>query len=525
MMKLAILASLLGLAFAKSVPSCVVSDWSEWSACKGRCPAVKGQSWDAGQGEYFDEGRVMMRLMMEEKAKQWAKTEACIADGSCPDIAGFNPARQATDCVNGDADGYPCRNINLSSFTDFVGLGSSSGARGNDIWGWHDGEEEDYAIVGMTTGSSFVRITDPENVEVLGFLPSQTASSTWRDMKVVNDHAFIVSEASGHGMQVFDLTRLRGLSADSTRRFSNDAFYPGVGNSHNIASNPATNTVFIIGATRTGSGITTCSGGIHMIDVSDPKNPRFDGCFSSDGYSHDIECVIYTGPDSRYSGNEICFGYNENTLTVVDISDRSNPVQLSRTSYSGYQYTHQGWLTTDQKWLLLDDELDENYSSDKRTRTYIWNVQDLTVPKMNEIFYSTETAIDHNMYIYNRPNGDWVFQSNYEAGLRLLHFDLTRAENQLTEYAYFDVYPSSTTATFEGTWSNYPFDLTNGAVAMTSINYGFFMVTPDWAAIDLEVAAKKVYGERQSFRSILSFQEGAMCPKLNQIQSCEDFEC
>ena len=80
----------------------------------------------------------------------------------------------------------------------------NSGARGNDIWGWHDGDQ-DYAIVGLTTGSSFVRITDPENPEVLGFLPTHTSSSTWRDMKVINDHAFIVSEALGHGMQVSDL--------------------------------------------------------------------------------------------------------------------------------------------------------------------------------------------------------------------------------------------------------------------------------------------------------------------------------
>ena len=66
-------------------------------------------------------------------------------------------------------------------------------------------------------------------------------------------------------------------------------------------------------------------------------------------------------------------------------------------------------------------------------------------------------------YIYNRPNGDWVFQSNYEAGLRLLHLDL--ADGSLTEYGYFDVFPSNTTATFAGTWSNYPYDLRDGMYA------------------------------------------------------------
>jgi choice-of-anchor B domain-containing protein len=520
-MKLLILTALLGLAFAKHVPQCTVSDWSDWSKCKTTC-TEGGESWDAGPGSLFDEGRVMMKLMMEMKEAEWAKTRACIADGSCPELSGFVPSSQAEACVEGTAGGYPCRNIALSSFTNFAGLGTTAGASGNDIWGWHDGNE-DYAIMGCTTGTSFIRITDPENVEVLGFLPTETSSSTWRDMKVVNDHAFIVSEAAGHGMQIFDLTRLRGLSADSSRRFTRDAHYSGVGNSHNIASNPETNTVFIIGATRTGNGITTCSGGIHMIDVSDPKNPVFDGCYATDGYSHDIECVIYRGPDSRYTGNEICWGYNENTLTLVDITDRANPVQLSRTSYTGYRYTHQGWLSTDQRWALLDDELDESYGSDKRTRTYIWDCASLTNPVMTQIFISSETSIDHNMYIYARDNGDWVFQSNYEAGLRLLHFDSDLGN--LEEYGYFDVYPSRTTANFEGTWSNYPFDLTNGAVALTSINYGFFMVTPDWDAIDAEVAAKKAYGERQSFRSILDYEQGAECPVLNRVQECNDFSC
>ena len=55
-----------------------------------------------------------------------AKMQACIADGSCPEVAGFTPSKTAADCVNGNAEGYPCRNINLSSFTDFVGLGTVS---------------------------------------------------------------------------------------------------------------------------------------------------------------------------------------------------------------------------------------------------------------------------------------------------------------------------------------------------------------------------------------------------------------
>ena len=77
-------------------------------------------------------------------------------------------------------------------------------AKGNDIWGWHDGDE-DYIIMGCFTGTSFLRVTDPDNVEVLGFLPTQTSSTPWRDMKVINQHVYIVAEAADHGVQVLSI--------------------------------------------------------------------------------------------------------------------------------------------------------------------------------------------------------------------------------------------------------------------------------------------------------------------------------
>ena len=48
-------------------------------------------------------------------------------------------------------------------------------------------------------------------------------------------------------------------------------------------------------------------------------------------------------------------------------------------SDAGYGYTHQGWLTGDQRYFLVDDELDEiNYHHN--TRTYVWDVSDLEAP-------------------------------------------------------------------------------------------------------------------------------------------------
>ena len=46
-------------------------------------------------------------------------------------------------------------------------------------------------------------------------------------------------------------------------------------------------------------------GGLHAINVSDPLNPTFAGCFGGDGYVHDAQCTIYTGPDTEHQGKEV----------------------------------------------------------------------------------------------------------------------------------------------------------------------------------------------------------------------------
>ena len=94
--------------------------------------------------------------------------------------------------------------------------------------------------------------------------------------------------------------------------------------------------------------------------------PGTDSRRDSTRLTHDAQCIIYAGPDTAYTGREICFAYNEDTLTIVDVTDKSAPVQISRTGYNNRQYTHQGWVTDDHAWLLMDDELDESRDSDNK---------------------------------------------------------------------------------------------------------------------------------------------------------------
>jgi len=415
-----------------------------------------------------------MNKVMPLKVKQW---EQCAAEGHCPELSAQNLAK--IECVNGNAGGFPCCNVDLLSFVSLATLGAGGDA--SDIWGWFDPvDNKEYAIAGVFDGTSFVDVTDPVNPSVLGFLRTHTVGSSWRDIKVYKDHAFIISEARGHGMQVFDLTQLRDLPRvsifDSNSSFvvpelAETAFYGEFGNCHNIAINEETGYAY-------GVGSNTCRAGLHMIDISDPVDPTFAGCFSDDGYVHDTQCVLYDGPDTAYTQHEICFCYNEDTLTIVDVTIKNAPVMLARQSYTGYQYTHQGWALPGLRYLLLDDELDEMYNSIKQTRTMVWNVENLARPFLVNSFYSRESVIDHNQYTL----GDRTFQSNYCGGLRILDTsDVITSGGELKEVGFFDVAPSCSTTQFLGTWSNYPY-LPSGNILVSSIERGMFVVKYNGAA-------------------------------------------
>ena len=366
-------------------------------------------------------------------------------------------ANGQTPCENGMAGGYPCENIDLVAF---LGLDVLGGGDANDIWGWVDpADGTEYVIMGRTNGTAFVNIADPLNPFLVADLPTATTSSLWRDVKVYDNHAFIVSEAGGHGMQIVDLTQLSGI-ANPPVTIAPDALYSGFGNAHNIVINEAVGRAY-------GVGTDTFAGGLHIVDISDPTNPTALGSFDADGYTHDAQVVTYAGPDADFGGKEIAFCFNENTLTIVDVTDPTDAMLISATGYSTSAYTHQGWLTEDHKYVLLGDELDEGNIN---TRTYIFDVQDLDNVTLIGTHVGATPAIDHNMYTLE----GLVYQSNYRAGLRVLDLEDV-AEGQLEEVAYFDVYPENDGPQFNGTWSNYPY-FPSGIVAVSHMEEGLFLL-------------------------------------------------
>jgi choice-of-anchor B domain-containing protein len=364
-------------------------------------------------------------------------------------------------CENGFATVYPCDGYDLISHIPNSVLGGS-GAEGNDSWGWTDPSTgKEYALIGTTTGTAFVDISTPTQPVLLGRLATATGNSLWRDIKVYNDHAFIVSEATNHGMQVFDLTRLRNVS-NPPETFNSDAHYTEFGSAHNIVINEDSGFAYAVGTT-------TFNGGPHFINIQNPISPQASGGFEDQSYSHDSQVVNYNGPDSDYIGSEILISSNEDEVVIVDVTDKDNPTTISTISYSNIGYTHQGWFTEDMKYFLLGDEIDEiNFGGN--TRTIVFDLTDLDNPEHHMNYVGPTAAIDHNGYVV----GDLFYLSNYTAGVRVV--DITNIEsNSMAEVGFFDSYPNDDSTSFHGAWNIYPF-FASGNIIISDIEGGMFVI-------------------------------------------------
>ena len=283
-------------------------------------------------------------------------------------------------------------------------------------------------------------------------------------MKVYQDHVYIVADNAGaHGMQVFDLTRLRGLVAPQT--FAADVVYGNFENAHNIAINEDTGFAYAVGTN-------TCAGGLHFIDITTPNNPLFAGCHDLSD-THDTQCVVYQGPDSDHAGREICVSSNgRDGAEIVDVTDKFAPMRIWADVYPERGFAHQGWLTEDHRFFLLGDELDET-SFNVPTRTHVFDVSDLDAPVYVFAYEAATASIDHNLYIL----GNRVFQANYTSGLRVLEFgDL--ANQELMEVAFFDTFPTSDAVDFSGAWSVYPYFPSGNIIVGDRTNGLFFLSLP-----------------------------------------------
>lgn len=141
-------------------------------------------------------------------------------------------------CEDGMAGIFPRRQVDLASF---IPLSEMDSVWANDVWGWTDPVSgRELALAKLCEGTAFVDITDATNPTYLGTLPSPAPDPDhyghlWGGLKTYGNHAFIGSEATDHGIQIFDLTRRRTAFTEQGR--TQVGLVDDVGQSHDVAIN------------------------------------------------------------------------------------------------------------------------------------------------------------------------------------------------------------------------------------------------------------------------------------------------
>ena len=394
----------------------------------------------------------------------------------------------ASSCSGGFAGEYPCQGID---FMSRVALSSFTGnpLSASNLWGYVDlDNNREYAIIGLRNGTGIVEVTDPANPVIVGHIAG--VNSQWREMKVYqflntapnpdrwDAYAYVTTEGPGGGIQVIDLTRLHevppvvslaatwtGVSTSHTDQISNINF------TNNVANNASFPPILYVSGANTG--------GLRFVSLANPSSLTEIGSWNVGTYSHDTYPHVFTDARANqcapgHNPCEVVFSFSGTAgLKIIDVTNKSAPVTLSTLTYSQLGYVHSGWISGDGNYIFLHDELDEsNFGLNSTIRTI--NITNLTAPTVSNIYTGPTLAIDHNGYTI----GNKFYFSNYTRGIGVL--DVTDP-NEPVQLSYFDTYPATNSANFNGAWGVYPF-LPSGNILISDIQRGLIVVREQSAA-------------------------------------------
>lgn len=325
----------------------------------------------------------------------------------------------------------------------------------NDVWGYVSPSGREYAIIGLRFGTAFVEITDPLNPKVLKTIPG--SSSTWRDIAVYDQYAYSVTEGGG-GIQVIDLRKIDKGKVKIANRVQD----LGLETVHNITVDPDSGYAYL-------SGSNLARGGLVAVDLSDPAKPVVEAGNWTESYVHDVVTVTYSkGP---HAGREIVYAFaGETGIAIIDVTDKANMFTVDVLTYPGLSYSHSGAVDRKLKYLYANDELDELAGEVPNSTTYLFKIKDFENARLIKSFTSGAPTIDHNGFV----RGNWLYQANYESGLRVYKIKRPKNPRQL---AFFDTYPDADHPDFNGAWgvfAGYP----SGVVVVSDIQRGLFVLLP-----------------------------------------------
>ena len=334
------------------------------------------------------------------------------------------------------------QNYNLDSLSH-IDYGNLHQTVLNDVWGYVDESGDEYALVGAANGISVVDISDPQNPTEVYWDPS--SENSWRDIKTYEDYAYVTTEGND-GLLIIDLSPLPNNPIVSTTNFYDAAL--NWSSAHNLYIDK--NGYGYIFGSDYGNG-----GAIIYDLFTDPLNPQRVGTFDN-WYIHDG--VVRN--DTLFAAH-----INDGFFTLVDVSDKSNPVVLGSHSTPS-DFSHNIWPSEDGKYVFTTDELTNSFIA-------AYDITDVSnITEVDRIQSSPgEGVVPHNAHV----NGDYLVTSYYADGL-VVH-DIKNPSNMI-EVARYDTYPGTADYTI-GNWGTYPF-FPSGTIIVSDIENGLFILGSDF---------------------------------------------
>lgn len=389
-------------------------------------------------------------------------------------------------CFHGQAGGYSCAGLDLLGHIPLSQF-SLKPLEANDIWGFIDQNDgREYAVIGLNNGTAVVDVTDPTRPIEVGAVPG--LSTTWRDIKVYQFFnavesrwqtlAYVTADNVEQGLQIIDLSNLpAGVTLAGTYKGflqAHNLYLDNVDYATAVAQSNAPPHAYIFGSELGG-------GRFRILSLANAFSPAQVAVAPPGvGYVHDGTTLVIT--DSRtidcanHNPCELYIDFNESTVDIWDVTDKTNPYPISSTPYEGSSYTHSGWWSADKMFIFIQDELDE-IRFGHNTRLRVLDISDLTTPFISRIWEGPTPAIDHNGYV----KASHYYMSNYRRGLTVLN---VTNPNALHQIAFFDTFPGSDSANFGGAWGVYPY-LPSGTLLVSDIESGLFVLREQGLAIQI----------------------------------------
>jgi choice-of-anchor B domain-containing protein len=314
----------------------------------------------------------------------------------------------------------------------------------SSIWGYNAPNGKEYALVGAYSGASIVDISNPATPSEVVFIPG--GQTIWRELKTWDKYMYVVSEQVNEGLLIADLSTITsGISYNyKLLPVGNDT----VRNAHTLYIDE--NGYLYL------AGTNLFNGAPMIFDLNpDPQNPVYLGV-AGNVYAHDM----YVRGDTLW-GAHIIAGY----FSAYDISNKTSP-QLLNIQNTGFNFTHNVWLSDNSNYL---------FSTDERAGAYVesYDVSDLTDIRLLDRWKvsADNLPIPHNVHVIN----DYVITSYYTEGIVVLD---GKHPNNLVLTNQYDTYLPFGNG-FLGCWGVYPY-FSSGLIVASDINTGLHVIQANY---------------------------------------------